>query len=283
MRWFVQILFALHAPLIGSGCTKPCNGSENICEKQITDVVFPATHNANAALEYEYSFANANQTSGIQKQLEDGIRAMLLDVTYDSGETVLCHSICALGKTPHVEALGWVTEFLEQNPREVLVFLYQDSISMSDLEADFKTSGLIEYAYAHDSSEAWPTIEDLIQAEKRLIVTTEHGKGPPNWVHHLWDVAWDTPYSFDTKEDFTCDHNRGKPGNPFFLMNHWLSGPYGLPSQDEAAIANNHELMFERAMECWSQNNQRPNFIAVDWYEEGDLFQVVAELNDSKQ
>ena len=264
-----------------SGCTnEPCNGAASLCDKSLSDLVFPTTHNANAALEYGYSYANANQTYGIKQQLDDGIRAMMLDVTYDNGETVLCHGPCNLGKTPHAEALAWFADWLADNPREVLIFLYQDSIEISDLEQDYMNAGLQDITIALDLNAPLPTLQELIDQNDRILVTTERATPPPDWVHHLWTVAWDTPYSFDTVADFRCELNRGDDTNPLFLMNHWLSGPYGVPSQDEAQIANQYEVLMTRAQECRERAGQQPNFIAVDWYREGDLFRVVSELND---
>ena len=124
-----------------------------------------------------------------------------------------------------------------------------------------------------------PTLETLIGDGTRLLVTTEHASPPPHWVHHLWDVAWDTPYSFDKQSDFSCALNRGNPSNTLFLVNHWLSGPYGLPSQAEADIANRYDVLSERAYDCWEEAGQIPNFLAIDWYDTGDLIRVVAELN----
>lgn len=260
-------------------CTPPCNGSVDLCGKPLNEVTFPATHNANAAKEYGYSEFTANQSYGITQQLNDGIRGFLLDVMYYQGETALCHGLCDLGVTDHVDTLKEFEVFLKDNPNEVLVFLYQDSISMSDLEQDLIQSGLFPMVYSWDQASPWPTLQQLITDNQRLVITTEHGTPPPEWVHHLWDVAWDTPYSFDTTEDFSCAHNRGDTKNALFLVNHWLAGEYGLPSEQEATVANTYETLHSRISQCWNEAGQRPNFVAVDWYHQGDLIEVVRDLN----
>jgi hypothetical protein len=58
-----------------------CNGSEALCEKRIDQVVFPGTHNSYAASD-QPGWHFATQRHGIQRQLDDGIRALLLDVHY---------------------------------------------------------------------------------------------------------------------------------------------------------------------------------------------------------
>jgi hypothetical protein len=58
-----------------------CNGSEALCEKRIDQVVFPGTHNSYAASD-QRGWHFATQRYGIERQLDDGIRALLLDVHY---------------------------------------------------------------------------------------------------------------------------------------------------------------------------------------------------------
>ena len=62
-----------------------CNGSEVLSDRRLDQVMFPASHNSmGGADDSEWMFPN--QTAGIRKQLEDGIRAFLIDVHY--GEPV---------------------------------------------------------------------------------------------------------------------------------------------------------------------------------------------------
>ena len=56
-----------------------CNGSPDLCDRRLDEVVFPATHNSYAAAD-EPGWLFANQRFGIERQLQDGIRAFLIDV-----------------------------------------------------------------------------------------------------------------------------------------------------------------------------------------------------------
>ncbi len=58
-----------------------CNGAPSLCDRRLDEVVFPGTHNSFAASE-EPGWHFANQRYGIARQLDDGIRALLLDVHY---------------------------------------------------------------------------------------------------------------------------------------------------------------------------------------------------------
>ncbi len=58
-----------------------CNGAEELCDKPVNEVVFPGSHNAmSAATNRGYLFPQHER--GIPEQLNDGIRALLIDSYY---------------------------------------------------------------------------------------------------------------------------------------------------------------------------------------------------------
>lgn len=259
-----------------------CNGREDLCARPYDTVTFPGAHNAFAALEDGFTAANANHETGLAAQLEGGIRVLLLDVHYgETADTALCHGPCLLGEIPHRSALALLASFLDANPGEVLTIVYQDEVDTPDLVADLVWSGLDRHAYAHPPGAPWPTLGELVEADTRLIVTAEAGGPPPAWLHHVWDLAWDTPYTFASTGAFTCTANRGDPGADLFLVNHWVSTSLGLPDPTAAAQANSFDVLDARARQCWEESGRRPTWLVVDWWETGDLFAVVDGLNDT--
>jgi hypothetical protein len=65
---------------VGGGAPR-CNGSAAACSRRLDQVVFPGTHNSYAASD-QPGWHFASQRYGIARQLDDGIRALLLDVHY---------------------------------------------------------------------------------------------------------------------------------------------------------------------------------------------------------
>ncbi len=63
------------------GPVKDCNGYAKLCDRPLDDVSFPAAHNAMSAAELPGWYA-PNQRTGIQRQLDDGVRAFLIDTHY---------------------------------------------------------------------------------------------------------------------------------------------------------------------------------------------------------
>ena len=60
------------------GRARTCNGSRDLCERRLNEVVFPGTHNSMSAAD-EPGWLFANQRSSIEDQLDDGIRLFLID------------------------------------------------------------------------------------------------------------------------------------------------------------------------------------------------------------
>jgi len=58
-----------------------CNGSEELCERRLDEIVIPATHNSmSAATNPNWFFAQ--QEAGLTQQLNEGIRGLLIDAYY---------------------------------------------------------------------------------------------------------------------------------------------------------------------------------------------------------
>jgi hypothetical protein len=94
----------------------------------------------------------------------------------------------------------------------------------------------------------------------------------------VWAFAWETHYSYATPADFSCAPNRGDRQSSLFILNHFLTGAAG----GEAGLAemvNHQPLLGDRATQCMTEGGQLPNFVTVDFYDIGALFEVVDALN----
>ncbi len=255
-----------------------CNGHAELCARRVDEVTFASTHNSMAATDAGFSTINANQRFGIRRQLDDGIRGMLLDVYEEDGARVLCHGRCSLGKIPHIDALAELGGFLDEHPTETVVIIYEDHASAEGIAQDWQDSGYAAMLFTKRGG-LWPTLEELVSAGTRVIVTAENGGPPPAWFHHVWDLAWDTPYTFHSLDELSCALNRGSTDNELFLVNHWISNELDLPDASAAAGANAAAVLQTRADDCAAEWSHPVNLLAVDFYDEGDLLAVVDVLN----
>ncbi|MFC7492653.1 MULTISPECIES: hypothetical protein [unclassified Nocardioides] len=199
--------------------------------------------------------------------------------------TYLCHGMCELGATRWIESLRGVRAWLDAHPREVVTVFVQDQVTPEDTAQEFATAGLLPYVAVPPGDGDWPTLGQMIESGRRLVVLMEdHGGGAAYpWLGEGFDLAQDTPFLFRTPDALIddpdrCAPNRGLPDAPLFLVNHWVTNKTA--EVTNATRVNARAVLQARVEECEAQRGQLPNFVAVDFYDRGDLFDVVAELND---
>jgi hypothetical protein len=251
-----------------------CNGSTAFCTRRYDQVAYATTHNAMTNADEGWSLPN--QQHGISRQLDDGIRALMLDTHYFEDEPYLCHAFCELGKEPLAAGLAKIKRFLDRRPNDVVTIIFEAYVDEEDVELAFDDAELLDYLHEQPIDQPWPTLRELIDSGRRLVVFTDE-RGEEPWHHYVWDYASETPFSFAQPGDFSCAPNRGDPGNGLFILNHFLTQLVG--SADLARQVNFNPPFLDRALQCQAERNRLPNFVTVDFYDIGDVFYVVDALN----
>lgn len=188
----------------------------------------------------------------------------------------LCHAFCEIGATPFVAELTRIREFLDNNPREVVMLIIQDEGPLpSDVSAAFETSGLDKLVYQGALDSEMPTLQEMIDSGGRVLVSAENRPGEYVWYHDAFALTQDTPFTYDTVESFDCKPNRGRPDSPLLLVNHWLAPV----SPTSAEMANQSDVLLARIDQCIDDRGLATNVLAVDFAELGDVIEVVAQLN----
>ena len=181
-------------------------------------------------------------------------------------EVYLCHGLCELGATRFSTELERIRGWLERNPRELLLIIIEDHVTPGDVADAFEEAGLVEYLHTQALDEPWPTLHQMIDSGRRLVVMAENETGDVPWYHDVFTYTQETPYSFETVVDFSCDPNRGQPNSPLFMINHWVTPPLA----QAGARANSVEVILERLKVCQEVRGMLPNILAVDFYTRGD-------------
>ncbi len=252
-----------------------CNGLEGLCAKRYDEVVYPTTHNAfcNDA----DGFLLPNQQHSVARQLEDGVRALMLDTYSMDGEVLLCHGYCTLGSSRLVDTLAVIREFLRCHPAEIVTIIFESYATTAETAAAFEASGAIEYVRAQPLGSPWPTLAEMIAADERLVVFTDAGGGELDWYHGVWDYARETPYAASQPSELACSGGRGPATAGLLIFNHFLTNVTGSPAL--AGMVNYDPYLSERIATCEAELAQEVNFVTVDFYDIGDLFPAVAAQN----
>ncbi len=192
--------------------------------------------------------------------------------------TYLCHALCELGSTEWTPLMRQVRAWMDRHPREVLTFFVEDYVSPADTAKVFEQAGLGSYLHTQSPGEPWPTLGEMIDSGRRLVVLHERSSDPAvPWLLDGREWVQDTPFTFRSASQFSCDLLRGTPDAPLFLVNHWLSNYQSRIA--DARRVNSHDVLLDRLRTCESERDHIPNYVAINNYDEGDLFGVVDEIN----
>ena len=190
-------------------------------------------------------------------------------------EIYLCHLQCESGATPFAAELERIRGWLEENPREVLVIIIEDHAPPEDITVAFAEAGLVRYTHTQAFSAPWPTLREMIDSGRRLVIMAENDTGGVRWYHDAFTFTQETPYHFADVAEFNCGPNRGREDSPLFMVNHWVT-----PALAEAgSVANSTRVLNERIAACAEERGLSPNIIGVDFYASGDALAVVDSIN----
>lgn len=267
---FVIVIFCfLHAKVSSS----QCNGSIDSCNKKYNEVAYLTTHNAFNSPADGFPIL-PNQNNSIETQLNEGVRALMIDV-YDSGGTpIVYHGSSFIGSKPLSNFLVTIKSFLDNNPNEVITIIFQNDpgLSATAIENDFNQTGIASYLHTQNKFLDWPTLQTMINNNKRLVVFNEvnNASSSQGWYHHIWDFAVEINYG-----SINCDYGRGNPSNGLFVFNHFITPA----NQSDANTSNSNPYFINHVTQCQEAKNKFPNFITVDFYDLGDAMAVVNQLN----
>lgn len=256
-------------------------------------------------------YSDAQQQQAKQLQADIKVDPKLRDI-------YLCHVYCEYGSTKFTTALGYIRQFLTNNPDNVIMLFIGDYVSKTDTEKALRDSKLLDRTWDYDTSAPLPTLGELIDANRNLIMLSEFSGPPPAWNTRGYGIFQDTPFTFrkdaelyapgsprytgtqtvdgpvdatatapDGTETWTkewaglssCAPNRGTPASPLFQINHWITPSGAAPTVGEAKIVNAYDVLKPRVTDCMTQRGRFPTIVGVNFVEIGDALRVVDELN----
>src|ERR1700676_5089587 len=115
-----------------------CNGSPLLCDRRYNDVAYATTHNAMSNRQ-EHWLA-PNQNFNLSRQLNDGVRALMLDLHYFLGRVYLAHGNVLWGRKSLADGCQDIHMFLDSHPGEVLTLILENRVRPGDIAAAFHES-----------------------------------------------------------------------------------------------------------------------------------------------
>lgn len=266
--------------IIGFAVLPQCNGSLELCNKKYNEVAYLTTHNSYSAA--ASGFALPNQNISIIDQLNSGVRGFMLDVYDLLGTPTVYHGSFLLGSEPLSNSLNAIEQFLNTNPNEIITIIFECYVSANAIESEINGSGLNNYLFEKLPGIEWPTLQEMIDNNQRLVILSDENDASANqgWYHYVWDLAVETHFSVNDPADFNNEFNRGDSLNDLFIFNHFITN-LGIGDETAAGIVNEYEFLMSRINENYNATGKFPNFITLDFVDQGDGLNVVNALNSN--
>ncbi len=289
----------------------PCNAWPALCDRPYDEIVHPVAHAAMANLSPPWD--HPAQRYSLYRQLQAGIRGLMLEVHDRNGAVTFCLGSCEEGHVPFSSGLDEVAMFLDSNPREVVTVIVDNRVPATEIADALVAHALDRYLHGQEPGAPWPTLSEMIEAGERLVVFAFDAPDPPNGILPFWSFAASTRADAASRSELDCDLVRGGVGDSLMLLNHYVSAPAPAsdsgeaggggaggeagtgeggsrnPTEDalarralpeEAAAINVNPFLIQRLRACVAEHARKPTFVAVDFYDQGDVLAATQELNE---
>ena len=77
----------------------------------------------------------------------------------------------------------------------------------------------------------------------------------------------------------SCRVGRGDGAQQVWHLNNWLSSIFGQGDPVRSNDVNEYDALLQRSLTCWEMVGNRPTFVAVDYWGNGEVTNVTITLN----
>ncbi|KAL8793180.1 MAG: hypothetical protein Q9195_004210 [Heterodermia aff. obscurata] len=239
-----------------------------------------------------------------------GVRLLTAQAHDNNGALHLCHTSCSLlDAGPLSTWLAEIKSWMDKNPNDVVTVLIvnSDGATANTLHQQFVAADITKYTYTPPQTTAaiktWPTLQSLIANNTRLITfiadidssTTQAANA--QYLLNEFTFVFENPFENTSATNFSCVADRpsavhGETSEAvatgrLSLVNHFLDIQlaFGIDVPD---IANAHLTnansgvvgnLGDSANACTTAYGKQPNFLLVDFFDQGNAIETVDKLN----
>ncbi|KAK0753214.1 PLC-like phosphodiesterase [Schizothecium vesticola] len=301
------------SPASGTGTTTAtasiaCNNSPDLCSRAYNNITHMGAHDSSFLRDASTGNSLAgNQFFNATVALSAGIRLLQAQVHEYNGTLHLCHSSCTLLDAGRLDAwLSRIRFWMDANPNDVVTVLLvnADNTPMSTFGAHFEASGISKYGYTPLSAApppTWPTLQQLITANTRLITFLASGTPSPAHPYLLnqFTYVFETPFDVRSLAGFNCTLDRPSSlrttgaasaiqAGLLPLVNHFaytvITGDITVPNVGDIETTNSPATSAQGALglhaqTCQAQWGVKPVFVLVDFYDRGPSVATADRMN----
>jgi DNA-binding SARP family transcriptional activator len=210
--------------------------------------------------------ASAAEVLPLEELLQRGVEGFYFYLRQDTQTSSLLARNPNGSFSPFAHALLRIKEALQGDTTGICT-LFLDFYVEMDLATPFREAGLNDYLLEYDTENGWPTLQNMVQTGKRMVVF-EMRKHPnsPAWLHNLNDYATGLLPSFFGQMNDGIETFGEKLRKNLFVYTGYKN--LILPEESENVIpyARQTPYLIEAFKQAWTSEGKVPNFILVDRY-----------------
>jgi hypothetical protein len=260
------------------------------------------------------------QTLNIAEQLDFGVRAFMLDVHEQNGSLILRHGsgpFCALQrgvfswiasfvKVPNYKmlehTLSIITQWMVMHPDEIITIFLENLVANDKLAQEIRgIKGFMPLVMSlndwdpEEHEGRWPTLQWMRDQNKRIVIFNEDKTGS-NFAkfskdeakkypfYYLWHYIIESQYGTLHKPALCAERSESyhyrKRNRKLFLLNY-----FGRITRSSRMCKkyNSYENLSAIVKLCQKKgmaSGKAPNFIALDFIDEGNALRLVNEINE---
>ncbi|WP_159522484.1 LamG-like jellyroll fold domain-containing protein [Sunxiuqinia indica] len=183
---------------------------------------------------------------------------------------------------PLQDPLVVIRKALENEPDKILTLFLDFNVNANELTTIIGETGILPYLYVHEEENEWPTLKNMVETGKRIVIfTMQQHRNSPEWLHYVWDYAVEPYFSILEAPDFAGEFLKGDAKNSLLIYNDY-NFPKRAGQPDESFFnTTQNPYLIEHIKSVWKSTGKTPNFIMLDRYQDW-ILQVLYQLRDFK-
>lgn len=226
--------------------------------------------------------ATLKETRSIQQLLDANVGGFRFYLEWERQQSQLMLRNAREQSIPFIDELVTIREYLESKPDKILTLFLDFNVNVNELTKIIDESGLLPYLYLHDAENEWPTLKNMVETGKRVVVfMMQQHRNSPDWLHYVWDYAVEPYFSILEAPDFIGEFLKGDPKNNLLIYNDY-NFPKRAGRPDESFFnTTQNPYLIEHVKNVWKSTGKTPNFIMLDRYQDW-INQVLYQLRSFK-
>lgn len=253
----------------------------------------------------------AQQSYNLTSLFEKGVRGFMMDIHYNNNEISLCHELSPK-RNPSDECfatkagLGFVSSIVKlesflislyslivKNPNEIIILFLECYVPVQEVKNLFVKTNLSQFILTINPNNPDLTIGEILRNKTPLIIFTDYAYGK----QYLLDGFFHTKYYKESKYNLAeyrgCEDRNEWSRTKYnekqfqdqeinlFLLNHFYKTSFNfILNANTYHNINSYHAIKERGAQCQKEFSLFPNFIAIDYVEEGNWGGVIAYINE---